>query len=274
MNYYDGLIDRCQALGAVEYIGRTEWGYPIPLVHVGTGRADTLVVGSIHAREHIVTDLIFGIFGGNLPFDVIPCLNIDGVILATEGEGSFGEKIPYLRSLNGGSSDYSLWKANINGVDLNVNFDADWGKGKSNIRYPAPANYVGRYPHSEKETVAVVNLIRRREYSQVVSYHTKGEVIYWGYGDNYYHREEGTRYADSVGYPLSDSVGSSGGLKDWYDLHYDGLGLTVEVGEDRFSHPYPKDKLPELIEKHERSVEIIYDNGQSIRKKLLYGGGS
>ena len=64
--------------------------------------------------------------------------NPDGVALALGGLSSVKEpsRADFLRGLNGGE-DFSLWKANANGVDLNVNFDARWGAGIKNVFSPA-----------------------------------------------------------------------------------------------------------------------------------------
>ncbi len=273
-DYYRFLTENCVNAGATETIGKTVSGLDIPLVHTGRERADTLIVGSVHAREHITTDLIEKVFfGTEYCFDIIPCLNIDGVILAKYGLDGLNiseERKKFLLSVNGGN-DFSLWKANISAVDINVNFDAKWGTGAKNIRYPSSENYIGRYPESEPETRAVTNLIKRNRYAQVICFHSKGEVIYHGFGGIRRYIKEAEEYAESLGYELTKATLSAGGLKDWYDLNFDGLGLTVEVGEDKYSHPYPTEKLPELILKHERSVNILYENGKRIAGKI-YGG--
>lgn len=272
MTYYERLLERCKISGRTEFIGKTSAGYDIPVVTAEN--ANTLIVGSTHAREHITTELIFGVFGGE-PFDIVPCLNIDGVILCREGLNSLPvdkERKEFLKKINGGD-DFSLWKANAEAVDINVNFDAEWGTGKSNVKYPSSANFIGKAPESERETKAVCDLIRRKKYAQVISFHSKGEVVFWGFGKNKYHYHEAKRYADILGYELSTSYGSAGGLKDWYDLNFDGLGLTVEIGKDKFSHPYPESELPKLIALHKRSVKIIYENGLAVANKI-YARGS
>lgn len=269
MDYYEKLIERCKNAGKTETIGKTVAGRDILLFRKGTG-AKTLVVGSTHAREHITTELIFGLFEDTeYPFDVVPCLNVDGVLLAKYGVSSTPDSMRrFLLGINGGSTDFSLWKANLNAVDINVNFDALWGSGKQNLRYPSSENYIGKYPESEPETAAAAELIRKNDYSQVVSYHSKGELVYWGFYKNYLHYDEALSFAESIGYRLNTAANSAGGLKDYYDVVSNGLGLTVEVGEDRFSHPYPEKELPKLIKKHKRSLKILYENGEKIAERL------
>jgi g-D-glutamyl-meso-diaminopimelate peptidase len=272
---YESLLEKLKNLGTVSFIGKTKLGYDIPLVHIGSGKAKVLVVASVHAREHITTTLLnelIGTYDKKVALDYIPVLNIDGVMLATNGlsvvkDDGLKEK---LVKLNCGSTDFSLWKANINGVDINVNFDADWGKGAQNITYPYSENYIGAEPESEIETKVMAKVLEN-DYKLVAAYHSKGEVVYWGFGNNFSHYEYAKKYADFVGYELTKSEGSAGGLKDYYALKYKGLGITVEVGEDRFSHPYPLSELDNLIKKHTGSIELLAQMGEEIEK--LHGDG-
>ena len=259
MEYLHTLWDRCRRLGETFSIGKTVLGYDVPLVKGGD---KTLIVCATHAREHITTEVLFRLLEKTGLFcDFIPVHDLDGVLLAKYGLGIVGDdaRRKFLSSVNGGE-DVSKWKANANAVDLNVNFAADWGRGAQNVRFPAPANYVGSRPESEPETRAVARLLRAGKYRQVVSYHTKGEVVYWGFGKNFLHYAEAKRFADSMGYELTTAKGSCGGLKDYYDTISDGLGLTVELGEDRYPHPYPYTEIPRLVERLKASMEILYDN--------------
>ena len=63
----------------------------------------------------------------------------------------------FILLVNDGSTDFSYWKANANAVDMNVNFDAGWGKGVQNVFCPAPANFVGYYPNSEREVRSIID---------------------------------------------------------------------------------------------------------------------
>ena len=251
-------------------IGRTRLNAPIYMYSTGS---DTLIVASVHAREYITSLLVTELFcNTKYSFDVIPILNVDGVRMCVEGVDWIEEPLrSRLVELNG-SDDFRLWKANAFGVDINVNFDAEWGRGKSNIFHPSGSNYIGPYPESEPETRAIADLLRSGRYSQVVAYHSKGDVIYFGFGTNFYHRDLAGRYSRIVDYPLTYATGSAGGLKDYFDTICPGLGLTVEVGEDKFDHPYPLTELDNLISKHLDSVEILYENGKEVAARILGRG--
>ncbi len=237
-------------------IGYSRLGREIPLFQTGEGDAVVLLVGGIHAREHITCDLVQAL-STETGCDVIPCLNPDGRAIV---RGEEKPRIPF-------SGDLRQWKANALGVDLNVNFDAEWGKGVSNVWKAGAENYVGPCPESEPETKAVCALIRQKRYPVVVSYHTLGEEVYWGFGDNYRYRQEALLYADKIGYPLKKSVGSAGGLKDWYCKNFSGLGLTVEVGRTEWGHPCPPERLEEILKKHRGSLVLLERIGRKIARE-------
>lgn len=220
-------------------IGYTVLGTPIPAVIVGEGNPKSLIFGAIHAREHVtaqlVADLAKNYSGEAIIF--VPMVNIDGVRLSQEGLTEWLPEVnyDYLLRLNGGSGDFGDWKANIRGVDLNVNFDADWGTGAQNITYPAPANYVGEYPESEPETQALLRLAEDFGIENAVAYHAKGEVIYYGFNNGDDDLPRAQEFSRATGYPALRSTGSAGGFKDWF-VERGGFGLTIEVGDDALTY--------------------------------------
>jgi len=258
-------------------IGKTFLGRNIPLFRIGDGAPLFLIIASVHAREHITTDLTMELvknYKGDACFDFIPMLNIDGVLLAKYGLNSVADEEikKRLLSINKGNADFSLWKANANAVDLNVNFDADWGKGLSNVTYPAPENFIGSAPNSEIETKSIVKLLKSYRYPLILCYHSKGEEIYFGYKENESFRVEAEAVANKLSYALKKSDNSAGGIKDFYAKNFLGLGLTIEVGEDRFSHPYPLSELSTLVKKHDGTLELYAEIGGKIARSLYERG--
>ena len=264
------------SLEGVRYdvLGKSVLGREIRRYRFGEN-AKILLCAGVHAREWITVLLAvrLALKEKDACFDLIPCLNPDGTELAVNGISSVNdEKIrKNLIKVNGGE-DFSLWKANARCVDVNVNFDADWGEGLKNVTSPAPGNYIGRYAGSEPETQAAVKALKKN-YALVTCYHSLGEVVYWGYESNFRHYKEAKEYAEYLGYGLMRSEYSSGGMKDYYALNYDGLGLTAEVGEDVFGHPYPVDRLEDLEKKHEGSVKLLASLGERIYGRI-HGSGS
>ena len=251
--------------GEIESLGKTLLNNPILMVKKGdncVNNGKILIVASIHAREYITSYLVANLakdYKGAYPIDFIPMLNPDGVFLCRNGVTSIKNRPKLAKDLLAinKSPNFSLWKANARCVDLNVNYDADWGEGISNKRYKHGSDYIGEYPHSEIETQIIVNLLEKNNYTMIVSYHSKGEEIYWGYKSDTRYKKEATLIAKKLGYALKESHGSAGGLKDYFTLKYKRLGLTIEVGKDKFNHPYPMSELPQLIKQHSNSLELM-----------------
>lgn len=249
-------------------IGYTLLGRPIPCVFKGSkSGGQTLLHASIHAREWVTTPLVIEMmknYTGTRGVWCVPMVNVDGVLLAQQGLQSIPEQSlkDFLLEVNNGSNNFSLWKANARAVDLNVNFNARWGEGAQNVTYPSPANYIGQFPFSEYENMALRTLTERVKPSVTLSYHAKGNVIYKGFGCIDPDVECAQRIADSTGYPLLDSSDSAGGYKDWYVATFQKLGLTIEVGDN--DTPYDKliDFLPQIYEHNENVLNIATECAQ------------
>ncbi len=248
-------------------VGHSAFGRSILAVSAGYGRPWALVHAAIHGREHITTPLVVAMWqaykqeverkhnqGIDLPcVHFVPLVNPDGALLCTQGETSApADRRAWLAGLSAG--DWTGWKANGNAVDCNVNFPAEWGTGQSNITTPAPANYIGTRAASESEVQCLMALTRQYRYRVSLSYHCKGEVVYYGFGRGSHAKQghsEAQAVADYLGYTALTSAGSAGGYKDWHCL-IDPIAcaLTIEVGDDSLSHPLPYSLLPELEQKH------------------------
>lgn len=266
-----------ESRAAIDYVGVTYLGYPIPLLTKGSGEGGVLLVGGVHAREFITSYLLFELiknYDGANRIDCVPILNIDGVLLSRLGKKLFPKKsngaLGGLIEMNSGR-DFSMWKANIRGVDLNTNFDAEWGTGQLNTREAGAENYIGPFAESENETRAIAERLERHRYDIVVAYHSKGEEIYYGFGDDFRHKQQAEKVAEHLGYQLKTSIGSAGGLKD-YCVTKGTFALTIEVGEDRFPHPYPMKELPKLIQKHTGSLELFSSIGAQIAGRIYDTG--
>ena len=243
-------------------IGYTLLGRPIPCIFKGSKTGgQTLLHASIHAREWVTTPLVIEMMKNyDGPYGVwcVPMVNIDGVLLVQQGVGSVPDKYlqDFLLDVNGGSSDFSLWKANARAVDLNVNFNAKWGTGAQNVDYPSPSDYVGMYPRSEPETRALCDFTEKIQPSLTLSYHAKGNVIYRGFECVNPYPQLAEQISASTGYPAYSSSGSSGGYKDWYVTTAYKPGLTVEVGESEWSYPQIQDNMDIVLAANRQVLDI------------------
>ncbi len=237
-----------------EIIGTTTFGRNIYALHVGSYSGPQIIVeGSIHAREYmaglcVIDQIVYavnhGVETGGIYF--IPFANPDGVALVLDGLVSVPCTVSreYLSILNNNALDFSRWKANGLGVDLNVNFDAHWAGGAQNVFCPAPANFVGYYPNSEKETRVLIAFTEKVKPIATLSYHAKGEVIYYGFEaltDNEISRDKTiAEYLSSIcGYTPIKTEHSTGGYSDFISEHYHTPAFTIEVGPEEFDTPLP-----------------------------------
>ena len=237
-------------------VGYSELGRPIKGIFKGrTDGPQLLVQGAIHAREWVTAQLCVLLaerYEGECGLWCVPMSNPDGVMLAQYGLDSVAnaEKRDFLYGINGYSDDFSLWKANARAVDLNVNFNALWGTGRSNVTYPAPGNYIGPYPFSESESRALATFTDKVRPRFTVSYHARGRVIYYGFNGANPDPQIPRIASASTGYPAYTSEGSAGGYKDWCVEKLKIPAFTVEAGRDDLSHPLGHCSLPDILQKN------------------------
>ena len=185
---------------------------------------------------------------------VLPLMNPDGALLAQEGlEAVCKERREFLLDVNK-TEDFSLWKANAEGVDLNLNFPARWGKGRGNVTYPAPHGYIGKEPLSAPESSALALFTEEVRPDYTLSWHTKGEEIYWRFHQPLARAMRDKRLAKilsrETGYPLKNTPFSAGGYKDWCVQTLKIPAFTVEVGADERAHPLGQTELADVVKKN------------------------
>lgn len=238
-----------------QIIGKSVDGRNLYAVKLGKGKTEVFFNGSHHAREHITTNLIMemideyarayvdghSIGGFNVQSVLnqtsiwfVPMVNPDGVTLVQKGYLS-AKNPSHVLKLNKNSKDFSAWKANIRGVDLNRQYPADWSTIKYDPGRPGPQNFKGSNPLSEPETRAVSNFTLTHQFKLSVSYHTAGQIIYWNFkqvGPNY-HRDLAVakKLATKTGYSLAHvtSNPSGGGYKDWFIIQEKKPSFTIEL---------------------------------------------
>ena len=158
-----------------------------------------------------------------------------------------------------GGGDFSLWKANGRGVDLNVNFPARYGTGAKNKSEAGAENCIGEFPCSEPESLALKNFTMEIRPDYTVSYHTKGEEIYWYFYQSTHTCHRDRRLAEalarSTGYPLAMSFNSAGGYKDWCIACLGIPAFTIEAGKEECLHP---------LKGEEVLADIIYRNQSAL----------
>ena len=145
------------------------------------------------------------------------------------------------------------WKANLLGVDLNLQYPAGWLmareiKFSQGFTQPGPRDYVGRAPLNQLETKALAEFTEFLDPQLVLAYHSQGKEIYWQFRDYFVPgaRELGEVMARVSGYALADTPyeSSFAGYKDWFIQNFRRPGYTVEVGSGE--NPLPLSQFPEI----------------------------
>lgn len=239
-------------------IGKTTLNNPIWCFKIGDNPNKKIIFqASIHAREYLTTLMMFEQinylrnFETDATFYFIPLVNVDGVKLVLDGPNAF--KTPnfdFISKIT--NNNYKLFKANIKGVDLNTNFDAAFGEGKSNVNYVNYQNYIGKYACSECETKALVDFTKKINPDMTISYHLKGEIVYYGFigqspQNDFRDRCMAKIIAKHLRYKPVFSKNSTGGYKDFCSVHYGIPSFTIEVGNDKFGHPFPEKELQTIV---------------------------
>ena len=204
----------------------------------------------IHAREYITTYLAlkqiedFALNGLKGCVYFIPMMNPDGVEISLKSK--------------------PLYKANAKGVDLNVNFDANWGSGRYNTTHSGSQNYIGKYPFSEPETIALRDFTYKINPNVTISYHSKGEEIYWEFFQHNNQRQRDYALAVSLqkgtGYTIKSTPDSAGGYKDWCIKTLGIPAFTIEVGSDKLKHPINKKHLPQIYKANKSVINTITES--------------
>jgi g-D-glutamyl-meso-diaminopimelate peptidase len=151
-----------------------------------------------------------------------------------------------------------VWKANIRGTDLNLNYPAGWEKEheleiRQGIKGPAPRDYGGPAPLSEPESASMVNFTRQHNFRLVIAYHTQGEVIYYKF-NNLEPSESLTiarLFSRVSGYSIAENPGeaSYAGYKDWFIQEFRRPGFTFEVGLG--ANPIQTSQFPTIYRQNE-----------------------
>ena len=260
-----------------EVVAETAFGRKIRSVIIGQGPRRVMYSGAHHANEWITTPLllkfvedfaaaiqgdgeIFGVrakeLADRVTIFVIPMVDPDGVDLVTgalqPGDGEYeiarrmAQYYPVIPFPEG-------WKANLLGVDLNLQYPARWLLARE-IKFsqgfvrPGPRDYVGRAPLDQRESRALAGYTEYIDPALVLAYHSQGKEIYWTFDGIEVPgaRELGERFAQVSGYTLTEpeETSSYAGYKDWFIKVFRRPGYTIEVGSG--VNPLPLEQFEEI----------------------------
>lgn len=271
------LTERYPDILRSELLTTTAFGRPIRTLVIGGGPRKVIYTAAHHANEWITAPVLLKFVeefaeaiesGGRISgvdanelaetttIYTVPMVNPDGVDLVTGGiqpgqpqyelAASIAEGYPTIPFPDG-------WKANLLGVDLNLQYPAGWLRARE-IKFsqgftrPAPRDFVGRAPLQEIEARALADYTGEIDPDLVLAYHSQGRVIYWRFDDIEVPgaRELGERMAAVSGYALDETPPESAyaGYKDWFIKFFRRPGYTIEVGEG--TNPLPLSQFDQI----------------------------
>lgn len=260
-----------------EVLTTTAFGRPVRTLVIGEGERNVLFSASHHANEWITTPVLlkfaedlaqalqnngrlYGVSAQTISraatIHLVPMVDPDGVDLVTgaiepgtleyETANRIADNFPNIPFPDG-------WKANLLGVDLNLQYPAGWLQARE-IKFsqgytrPAPRDYVGRAPLNQRESIALAEYTQAVDPAVVLAYHTQGQVIYWQFRDYQVPgaRELGEEFARLSGYELADTPyeSSFAGYKDWFIQNWRRPGFTIECGSG--TNPLPIEQFDEI----------------------------
>lgn len=184
---------------SLDTAGRSVEGRDLTLIKLGRGERKIILCGCHHAREYITSAYLMKMAeeyskaylnpGRSGKYDVrkilsqictyiVPMINPDGVNLVINGPEAVRDKqaVSAMAMLKG---TYREWKSNINGVDLNRQYPAEWEKKYDETGGPASESYKGLSPATEPEVKAMIELSKTHDFILAASFHAKGNTIYW-----------------------------------------------------------------------------------------------
>lgn len=260
-----------------ELLTTTAFQRPVRTLVIGQGPRKVLYTAAHHANEWITAlvllkfaeELAAAIENGGEIFGrsaaeianaatiyMVPMVDPDGVDLVVGAIGPGNIQFDLAQRL---AQDYPAipfpagWKANLLGVDLNLQYPAGWLQARE-IKFsqgftrPGPRDYVGRAPLNQLESRALAGYTEAVDPALVLAYHSQGGEIYWQFRDIQVPgaRELGEEFARVSGYQLTEVPYNSSfaGYKDWFIQQFRRPGYTIEVGQG--VNPLPLEQFDEI----------------------------
>ena len=256
---------------------RTAFGRRVWALQLGGGSRKVLVAAGHHANECITSDALWqwlfayceallsggaldGVPARELYHDtmvyLVPLANPDGADLIA---GVCAADSPEYRAAAAIAAQYpevpfpSGWKANLRGVDLNLNYPARWEtarriKKEQGVCTPAPRDFVGFSPLDQPESAALAAFARCVHPDLMLALHTQGSVIYSGPAESAPAGSAALAAAmsEASGYPVEPvpEASANAGFKDWFLQCFRRPAFTIEMGIGE--NPLPMTQLPAL----------------------------
>jgi len=278
----------------LDTIGFSEFGLPITCLKISSQSSNkkypVWLVGNIHAREDYSSKFVMKFANLFLlsivgldntykhasqlleSFDIYisPVVNPDGLKIAHEdwaGIESFKDTVLKIKCIDG----LNAWKANGLGVDLNSNFDDGNHLYKCSTisqEVPASEGYKGCFPAEAKETIVLQNFVTKLQPILTLSFHTKGNVLFWRDCDTYekYNNVDSLisgKVAQMTGLKLMNlsynPITYGCGLENYIRTKLDMLAVCVELSPmNSKREQHPDNQFNKLVWSKVAQLPIIY----------------
>ena len=284
-NKIHSLAARFPLWAHVDTLGFTAFRhYPIEALEIcensrqNVAKPGVLLIGGLHAREPAGTLFLLALAdsllrgqekGGPLrellkkvDLVLVPLVNADGYDYIVKNHVKFPFWRKNLRDNNGDGT----FSPAVDGVDLNRNFDFNWGDFKETET--SSWFYNGEKPFSEPETQALRNLARRKHFVLMVDYHSYGQSVMFPWTKEMRPPDYDLLHRLALGYarrcrrahsgrpydvlPLDGKVGQSA---NWFYAKFRTLSFIVELGTEYF--PPEKDLIPIFAENKRAVLYLI-----------------
>ena len=247
----------------IHELTRTAYGRPIHALQIGSGDRKVLLTAGHHANEAITSEVLWRFL-----FTYCEALRDGGAVCGADALRVYHGAMVYLvplvdpdgadlvaGAIAPGSAEYraaaqiaarfpdvpfpSGWKANLSGVDLNLNYPARWEtarriKAAKGFTRSAPRDYPGQHPLDQPETAALAAYASCIRPDVMLALHTQGRVIYPGPKESAPEGSEalGAALAAASGYAVEDvpAESANAGFKDWFLQRFHRPAFTVECG--------------------------------------------
>lgn len=203
--------------------GTSRLNIPIPAWTFSNGGPTVLILGGVHGDEPEGVAACHGLlaeFLKNFPYKLnltlVPCVNVDGVLLHSRTNGA--------------------------SIDLNRNLPTkDWTREAR-----APRYFPGEQPGSEPENQAIMGFLETEKPKLIISLHSWEPMINTN-GDcqgeaDIIHKWTGYRVADDIGYPTPGSLGTYAGQERKIPT------ITYEIQRDIPLNQVIRDHLKPVME--------------------------
>ena len=289
---YDNILKQLQELASIhpeimtiEKIGYSQFNHkPIKAVKIsGNVKIDedepsVLFMGGHHAREPMGTQVCLAMIRhlvnnknkdhvkhwlNHLSIWIVPCVNPDGYDYVLTQNNKF----PWWRKNLRDNNNNGVFEPEIDGVDLNRNYDFNWANGgrKENKSW----YFRGKTPSSESEIKAIMNLAERERFVLAIDYHSFGEVVMFPWAlemkppDEVFIRDLASGLSQNLSkfklkkkYDIVYLNGQSGQSANWLYANWRTFALIVEIGKEFFPS---KEAHHELITAQLKGMDYLLD---------------